>query len=421
MHRFLEKTKAFFLESDTSFLFALSLIALGVIYWIIVLATHGLAMESYFSRDYHDLFMDYFNILPRVVNGDPYSFKSNYPPLILLIFSFLYRLIPGDYVIIDSYSLREYTPAGIGFLFFILVCILGAFLCILAFSPKGHKGKYLFATAFVFSGPFLFALERGNFIILALVFLLSFLLLYDSEKLPLRIVAYFCLAVSAALKIYPAVFGLLVLLKKRFWEAGLLAVLGVLVFFLPFFAFHGLGDFVRMMDYIRELGEYQALTNLGSAHGFSFLNLFSIAAELSGGTIVITPLVAGIVAAVFTLPLFFLAETDYQRTLSWVMLCIWVPTFSYTYTLIFFVVPLLYLLKEEPKLNWTNVLPFICLLLILTPMALPAVFNYSRYRPGAIDHGTLLINCSIIVMLASAYGQAISQRISKRKEHEIAA
>jgi hypothetical protein len=63
-----------------------------------------------------------------------------------------------------------------------------------------------------------------------------------------RETALFLFAIAAALKLYPAVFGILYLVKKRYKEAGRLIIYGFLFFFVPFVFFQG-GNGFRIFLY----------------------------------------------------------------------------------------------------------------------------------------------------------------------------
>ncbi|MFR1477072.1 MAG: glycosyltransferase 87 family protein [Hydrogeniiclostridium mannosilyticum] len=98
---------------------------------------------------------------------------------------------------------------------------------VVRYMVKGTTSeKVLFSCSVLFSGPMFFLLERGNILIAVFAFSLVFLALYDSEKFSHRLIAYICLAVAAAIKLYPAVLGFLVL-YKRYKETVLLLYWGV--------------------------------------------------------------------------------------------------------------------------------------------------------------------------------------------------
>ena len=78
----------------------------------------------------------------------------------------------------------------------------------------------VFFTAAVFlSGLMLFALERGNSILLAVVFLLVFLWGYQAENKIFQYLSFCALGAAAGIKISPALFGLILLSERRYKDA----------------------------------------------------------------------------------------------------------------------------------------------------------------------------------------------------------
>ncbi len=57
---------------------------------------------------------------------------------------------------------------------------------------------------------------------------------YDSEKKNIRILSYVCLALACSIKLYLAVFGILLLRQRKWRETGFAIVLSLLLFLLPF-------------------------------------------------------------------------------------------------------------------------------------------------------------------------------------------
>lgn len=191
-----------------------------------------------------DSFMDFFNVVKYVSTRDPYHYtelfglsEKAYPPLAyLMLYPFSLLL---DYKGISPVTAKG-SQLGIMSLFF----FLGVSVLIYAFLLYHYKtGSGLTKAATVFalfsSGTFLFAVERANTIILTVGFLAAFLFWYKSDSRRLREFSYIALACAAALKVYPAIFGILLLRDRRIWDAVRTATYGILAFFLPFFFFTG--------------------------------------------------------------------------------------------------------------------------------------------------------------------------------------
>lgn len=97
-----------------------------------------------------------------------------------------------------------------------------------------------------------FAFERGNPVLYAMVFLMLGLALRDSPNMVLRDASLIFVAISAGLKLYPALFGFIWIAQKRYKEAARLVAYGLLAFFVPFlFVDHFssyVHTFVRYLD-----------------------------------------------------------------------------------------------------------------------------------------------------------------------------
>ena len=120
----------------------------------------------------------------------------------------------------------------------------------LKMKKGSNKEKYLFITLMMFSIPFLFAFERGNIILVSFILLLVFMCFKDSENKVLREIALIGLAASAAIKIYPAIFGLILVKEKRWLDIFRVITYGLILFVLPFLFF---GGYSSLILYLKNL------------------------------------------------------------------------------------------------------------------------------------------------------------------------
>lgn len=104
------------------------------------------------------------------------------------------------------------------------------------------------------SYPFWLAIERGNMSLLVLLLLMYAMCLKDSGKKWEREAALVLFASASALKLYPAVFGMLYLLDKRYKEAGRLVIYGIFLFFFPFVFFQGADGFRIFLHNLAAVG-----------------------------------------------------------------------------------------------------------------------------------------------------------------------
>jgi len=159
-------------------------------------------------------FMDFYNPLSWLINGTIYNLSlSVYPPLNFLFVKAIsiMGLINVRGPILDAEILRNNSS----FTSAILISAYCIFIFISIFISYNFKNKsiplLMIGIGLLVSPPVLFALERGNLIILALLFLA----LYINEKINTTY-KLIILAILINIKPYFAIFFLLYILKPKF-------------------------------------------------------------------------------------------------------------------------------------------------------------------------------------------------------------
>ena len=194
------------------------------------------------------------------------------------------------------------------------------------------------------SNVFIDMIERGNSVFLAVILLLAAMLLREREgRLP-RELALIFIAAAAGLKVYPALFGALYLLERRYAEAVRLVVYGVAFFLLPFAFFGGVDGFLAFF------------ANQSAVQGEIYISLSSIkaavqciAVQATGDPLALSWLATGL--QILFLILSAVAFLD-KRLASWersfllVAVMAFFPAWSGEYTSVYFLLPLLLLLRE---------------------------------------------------------------------------
>ena len=177
--------------------------------------THGLS--SYFAMfpDKNDIFMDYFNSIFYSLN-DPYTeYKVIYPPLITAIYELIGHWITIDPPL-DGFDIRaSYT----GMFSYVLLTMVAVFV-MHSLLRRNRDSKVdvrneILILLLIFSYPMLFTVMRGNCIVYSLIFTILFLYGYRSESPTVRCLSYISLGIAAGLKMYPALFGLLVIRERN--------------------------------------------------------------------------------------------------------------------------------------------------------------------------------------------------------------
>lgn len=361
-------------------IFSISVLGCVGLYWIIMLVTRCANIDAYFVTDHHDTAMDYFNMLSNIYHGDPYYADANYPAICFLFWKVMAHFLQLPWI--EEYGsgkyLREDMVAQLGYIFFVLICVL-AIWELLSHTAKGNTlQKGLFGAALLFSGPMIYLLERGNILLAVVPFTLLFLALYDSPKRWQRIIAYIALAFAAAIKIYPAVLGLLVLQKKRYKETLLLLILGVVFFAAPFLAFGGVGTILKMINGVGAANSLQ--TNIGVGYNYCASNLLQFFCGVLGYRLEAVPVWVPFLAAGGCLIAFLLSQTEWQRIYCLILLCILFPAFSYTYTLVLLFVPIVSFFSRSTvrEQGRFRVVYAVLFGLTLIPYALPIAERVNR-------------------------------------------
>ena len=308
-----------------------------------------------FQGDLEDAFMDYFNSVSHSIGRKPYAIKAIYPPL-CYVFYWIMGIFMGDGAmeILSQHDesqkfLREMSQPIMVFLIYFSVSLVLFLYLGRKLLKRAGKDAALFLALICLSCPFLFQFERANIIFISLLGTMAFFAWIDSDNQYLREAALIALALSAALKIYPAIFGLLLIKEKRYKEAVRLVIYGILCFFLPFLFIRGgfstIPQFIKNLIYTSTIDQAQrdgyklsfsAITSylLRNAAGDTLL------AEKIGEKIAIMIAAAGLFA-------FPWIKERWKSVLLLSCLLIGIPNMSYTYTAIFLVVPLILFLNEE--------------------------------------------------------------------------
>lgn len=204
------------------------------------------------------LFIDFFDHIRRFYLGLGSVYEEGmhacFPPLAYCMYYLISRILYKD----NIRNPEALNISGSGLLVLCMLMVLFAMFFVFALfrmyqSNREIEKKWL-AALFMCSYPFWLAIERGNMSLLVLILLMYAMILKDSDKKWERETALLLFAAAAALKLYPAVFGLLYLIRKRYKEAGRLIIYGLLLFFLPFMFFDGWSGFKIFLHNITAVG-----------------------------------------------------------------------------------------------------------------------------------------------------------------------
>lgn len=394
--------------NNTSKLFYIISFASLVVCIIMGVLSNGVTVSNLlFNKD--DVFMDFFNSVVDC-SGDAYGESGViYPPLVVLFYKFC-----SMFFNIDSMKASEVRETSLGMIIFVCFTIVSYILfakLIYKYKNGSFANKSLFAFFTLFSFPMIYLIERGNIIVLVLPLLLYFVNEYDSDVKYKRHLAYICLAISVAIKIYPVFFGLLLLKKKKNFKNILLCIFyGAVFFFVPFIfvgGFSQLGVLIHNILYTSSMfgskgfGFKVSISNTFSlfGHVFNHVRLF----ETAGTMFLIITVVAGLF-----LILFNKWNEDWKIYAVISLIIILVPGFSYIYSVAYMIIPLLFFLnkKETKWIDYIYSLLFIAQFIFLvakTDELFPS-FNSAELN---CNIATVVESIALLAMLVLLYFDGI--------------
>lgn len=325
-----------------------------------------------------DRFMDFFQVNSSVAQGNPYANGSSYPPLALAIAFLFSRIIPYTESA-NPFFIRDYIKEGVislALLYTVCFIVLAIFICreVWAKINASRWIKLLLSGILTFSlavsAPIIFSVDRGNYLIICVLFLVIFALNYGKNDY----VSALFLALAACIKVYPLVFFFLFFRDKK-WKplwTGLFAGASVTIlcaalfrggllrnlwrFFRSAFNFTGGFDPTSMYYYRYTVG----LRNLIAAPFLAGSGKIPDSLPISAIYIVCVAALLGLVLFMCWKDRVLWRQVMY---LTFFMILFMSP--SYFYNLAYLIPPVLLLLlkKEHEKAEWLYISGFALLMI----------------------------------------------------------
>lgn len=394
MKKVIEKIK----NNPYQFMFYTLAIVLIIIFFSSIIITQGDSIKHYLFTDKYDTFMDFFNSMRDTIGRRPYDKGVIYPPLCYTVYYILLRMIPIEQLSLEKLEFKSLQGPMLVFCLYEFITI-GTFIFLTLRMKKGNnKEKSLFLILILLSLPFMFAFERGNIVFLALVLLMTFICFKDSENKILKEIALISLAASAAIKIYPAIFGLILLKEKKYKEIIRVIIYGLVLFICPFILFGGL-ETIKLFIY--------NLTGATNEFNTSFIiNRLNFNAALGEIFEYIKFENYDIISKIIIVIIFilscinsFITKDKWKLYTLLTCLLIGIPGISYTYTAIFFVIPVLSFLNDayiKKEINYVYLLLFI-LILYPFPMSLLEGGSFDYFYSN-VSLNTKVMSLSILLL-----------------------
>lgn len=324
----------------------------GIVYFFLFMAFvkdldafRWLVME----HNYNWQFSDFFRQIVYASDLENIYFKTAdapCPPLTYCFFHILWLLNPVEVPVELKYWM-ELSNYQFNLAIFLVLMIIKMVILLSAVRKiliqYNEKIIYLFIFVIIFSAPFLVGvIERGNVALTVLILLLFALQNKESDSAIVREMALIFIALSASIKIYPAVFGLLYLLERRWKEALRLVIYGAIFFFVPFIFTGGINGLIQYIKVLISVGGRESIRWTSIRCFFAatcqYLN-WNIDAQIIGSWLEKIFFLICIIMVI-------LENKSWKRFLflSGIM-TVYVPN-SYRYTSIYMIIPLAFFLQE---------------------------------------------------------------------------
>lgn len=382
-----------------------------------ILVSHGATIKNYFHAYPQDHFQDFFNSMYDTIGRHPYQNGVIYPPLCYAIYLVCLRFIPIEQLGVSSMNLRIYQGPMLSFMFYSLITFLLFIFLFLKLKKGSTKEKYTFLTLFIFSTPFLFEFERANIIFLALILLMIFFVYKDSNNKLMKEISLISLAASAAIKIYPAIFGLILLKEKRYKEIGRVIIYGILLFMLPFLLF---GGFQTIVTFYNNLTNTTAMFSENIyMHKLNFNAYFDFLTRIFSLQNTLFP-IFGKILYIFLILIScinsLITKSNWKRVLLLTLLMIGIPNISFTYTAIFLLIPIVMFFDDDEKKKKIDYIYLILFALIMFPNPI------ALFERGDVWHfikqlswNSIIMSTSIVIMTIMLNVQIIIENIKENK------
>lgn len=384
--------------------FIISMLLLFAIFLIMfIISPQGSQANIFFDKT-NDYMADFFNVAKFSSDRNPYfnEFKGSYFPFSYLIFYFLSKFAPYDTM--PAFEAGK-TTMGLAtstyFMFFLSTIFL---IELFSLSTLKKQCSFFIVLTFLFSGIFIFAFERGNLIILAACLVTFYINYYDSHNKVLKELAFLSLAFAAALKVYPALLGILLLYEKKYREAIRLIVYGMVIAFVPFIFFkHGLLNALQLLKNMETASDYYKFMYY-PRYGYTyFVSIWARSYSLRNFISTdIVNILATISFYIYSFVGLFLNKYEiskWKQIAFVILIIIFLPVNSGLYCGLY-LLPIIIMFFNQERLGQKDWLYVILFIIILNPIQIPF---------WKINLNTLLQNIAILTLLFNfSFSQANS-------------
>lgn len=203
-------------------------------------------------QDGRDLFADFFNVLRYMSDEAGFYYSqlnasdghSGFPISLAPMYPFAQLVDYSKMTLQDCWASHSAMLSCVVF----LVMVLFFFWDSLNRVCQKYGVSKWNLVILLCSSVFIFSVERANVIFIGAALINYYLVYYDHRDRTMRYLALTSLCLAAALKGFPALFGLLLLKERRYRDIAFCVILTLLLVFVPFlFLEHGLDTIPQMI------------------------------------------------------------------------------------------------------------------------------------------------------------------------------
>ncbi|MCM1121870.1 MAG: glycosyltransferase 87 family protein [Eubacterium sp.] len=322
--------------------FGIAVLNMVIVYVMLIVSKGNFLYKlTYGESNFCDFWSHIYRLLtsPNIYATDA---DAIFPPLAYLFLKiFAY---PLSFKMGAETEIWDLSESGYGILMIVMYLLLFAWFLMIAVHNYYKAGTFLKESVLLFILLFSyltwgFAIERGNLVLYAMVFLMLGLAFRDSSNKVLREISLICVAISAGFKLYPALFGLIWIAEKRYKEAGRLVLYGLAAFFVPFLFVDSFANYLS------------TFTQYLNKNDYSHASVWGLVFNMFGNNSYTQMLCRIVVAAIIVWAVFAL----FMDGVNWKTLTLLTATQTmilpeqYIYTYVFIMIPLVCFLNEAGR------------------------------------------------------------------------
>lgn len=370
--------------------------------------TNGAAFDELFYKLEQDFGLDFHVFFSEsVLNKDCYINNNEgfNPPLIKIISLFIYRSFPEKYqqmylqsaISNTEMDIRLLVQAQLTFILFVGSSLVILVLMVYHFKKGGATEKLGSVFLALSNIGVLFAIERGNYVILAFPLTLFFVLTYESDNKYMRELGLLSLAMASGLKVYPCLLGLILLKDKRWKDALRTVFYGILFIFGPFTFYGGIAGIKGFFSSLIAGGGTKAL-RLGTLNMTSIfctvLRMCNISQESIVSILAELKIISYVIFVVAIFFIFIYKERWKSISMIVVLILLYSGT-SHTYMLSFLYLPIFLFLEDKRYQSCVKYIYMLLFILLTNIIVLPV----GRYIQMFRDEGDRITSLMFLQQL----------------------